>query len=98
MHFNLNVRMFMLRMDLNQNSEKEIIMSETSDLPEEGVYRTKDGDLVSIANVNIVDDVYLFELIESDDPEDIDAIATDLTFDDWPDIKNELGLEFVKPI
>ena len=67
-------------------------------LPQEGIYQSSCGDIFCVANLTYVeDDFYTFELIESDDPEDIDAIATDLSLDEWTSVVKKLGLKLVAP-
>jgi|TARA_R100001039_G_C1776310_1_gene65350 hypothetical protein len=72
-------------------------MTEQSHFPREGVYRSSDGAIFSVSNVRKVDESFvLFDLVESDDPEDMDAIATELTGDDWEEVSRELSLTFVR--
>ena len=67
-------------------------MNDITISPEEGLYKDKHGKIYCITNLQELDDLVLFDLVESDDPEDMSAIATELTSEEWPYTCEELGL------
>lgn len=66
------------------------------ELPLVGQYKAKDGRSFYLENLNQIDDsFYVLDLVESDKPDDIDAIATELTHTEWEQTKKSLGLVYV---
>jgi hypothetical protein len=61
-----------------------------------GLYQGRDGKKYCVANLQEINGVKLFELVESDKHDDLDAIATDLLESDWNEIVESLGLTFIK--
>ena len=59
---------------------------------EEGLYQDKNDNFFYVTNLQEVDGLVMFDLVESDDPEDMSAIATQLTLDEWPYTCKELSL------
>lgn len=71
-------------------------MSKKIEGPIEGRYQSAEGEIFSVTNIQFIDEgFYTFELVESEDSEDIDAMSTELTSDDWPNYVRELGFKHI---
>jgi len=65
--------------------------------PQEGNYVSDDGEVFSVTNVmEAEEEFYTLELVESDDPEDMSAISTDLNLEEWAEVVKRLGLKFIE--